>query len=107
MNLKKLMTVACVLAATTIAPQANAMDDQTRGIVQGIAGYWIYNQLTQPRAPGYGYGGGMPGYGGGYPSMGGALPPVPLYYQPNCRQVLTVQIDRYGNEYRTPQTVCQ
>lgn len=33
-------------------------------------------------------------------------PVIPPYYYRNCRQVLAVQIDRYGNEYRYPVTVC-
>lgn len=39
-------------------------------------------------------------------------PPIiytpPVYYPPlqTCREVLTIQIDPYGREYRYPQTVC-
>ena len=33
-------------------------------------------------------------------------PAIPPYYYRQCRQVLAVQIDRYGNEYRYPVTVC-
>ncbi len=35
-------------------------------------------------------------------------PPPVIYYPPlqTCREVLTIQIDQYGREFRYPQTVC-
>lgn len=33
-------------------------------------------------------------------------PPHPSIIYRNCREILTIQIDSYGNEYRTPMTVC-
>lgn len=63
------------------------------GVIGGLAGLVLLQQLTQPQV---------------------VVQPVPVYpsypvyptYYPNCRQVLTVQIDRFGNEYRYPSTVC-
>lgn len=95
---------AVALIGSLVSAPALAWGDREQGILGGIAGYWLYQQLTQPKV----YGNtNPPQVPPTYPSYGGAMPPPPIIYQPNCRQVLTIQHDRFGNEYRTPITICQ
>lgn len=97
----KTKLIALTLSALLSSP-VMAWGDREQGMLAGIASYWIFNKLSQPTVVG-----GVPNISQQYPSFGGAVPPPPIIYQPNCRQVLTIQHDRYGNEYRTPITICQ
>lgn len=100
----KTKIAALALLGSLVTAPAFAWGPREQGALSGIAGYWLYQRLTTPQVIG------VPQpqqtLPHGYP-YGGALPPPPIIYQPNCRQVLTIQHDAYGNEYRTPITVCQ
>ena len=98
--------IAAAVVLSTLTAPAFAWGEREQGILSGIAGYWLYNRLTQPQVivP---QGQAPIGVPPSYPSYGGAMPPPPIIYQPNCRQVLTIQMDRFGNQYNVPMTVCQ
>ena len=99
--------IAAVVVGCMLTAPAFAWGDREQGILSGIAGYWLYNRLTTPQVIVTPQGGQMPVPAPTYPSYGGAMPPPPIIYQPNCRQVLTIQMDRFGNQYNVPMTVCQ
>jgi len=109
--MKTKLTILALLGSMLSGP-AFAWGDREQGIVSGIAGYWLYQQLSRPpqvvQQPNYSYGntpGYNPGYAPGYNSYPYSAPslPPPLV---TCRQVLSIQYDRFGNEYRYPVTVC-
>lgn len=95
--------LAVTLVGALLTTPAFAWGDREQGMLAGIASYWLFNKMSQPHVAG-----GVPNISQGqFPSYAGAVPPPPIIYQPNCRQVLTIQYDRYGNEYRAPMTICQ
>ncbi len=103
-NMKSKLAVVAVIGSLVAAP-AFAWGDREQGALAGIAGLLLWQRLNQPpvvvqqmppqypsQAPVYGH----------YP----APAPLPPVIMPACRQVLSIQYDRFGNEYRYPVTVC-
>jgi hypothetical protein len=98
----KLLAVA--LIGSLLSAPAMAWGDREQGILAGAAGLWLIQRLNQPpvvvqQAPQFPVPQGP--MIGQYPTN-----PYPYILVPQCRQVLTIQMDRYGNEYRVPATIC-
>ena len=109
--MKSKIAAVAVIGSMLAAP-AFAWGDREQGILSGVAGLWLWQRLNQPPVivqqipPGYPSQGSYPVPQG---PMVGQLPTQTLphiFLNPNCRQVLTIQYDRFGNEYRYPATVC-
>ena len=109
--MKTKIAVVAVIGSMLAAP-AFAWGDREQGILTGVAGLWLWQRLNQPpvvvqQAPQS-----FPVPSG---PMVGQLPTQTMPHilsnpnivlNPNCRQVLAIQYDRFGNEYRYPVTVC-
>lgn len=102
-NKMKSKLIVAALVSSLVSP-AFAWGDREQGILTGVAGLWLWQRLNQPQ---------VIGSPQGYPvpqgPMVGQLPTQTMPHillNPNCRQVLTIQYDRFGNEYRYPATVC-
>lgn len=102
----KTKIAAVAVIGSMLAAPAFAWGEREQGILSGVAGLWLWQRLNQPpvvvqQAP------------QSFPvpqgPMVGQLPTQTLPHiilNPNCRQVLAIQYDRFGNEYRYPVTVC-
>lgn len=100
----KTKLLAIALIGTFISAPAMAWGEREQGILAGAAGLWLIQRLNQPpvvvqQAPQ------IPTPTG---PMVGQYPtgPLPYILIPQCRQVLAIQYDRFGNEIRYPVTVC-
>jgi hypothetical protein len=95
--------VVCALVSSLVASPAFAWGSYEQGLLSGAAGLWLLQRFTQPQVGAY-----PPSYPVPQGPMVGQYPtgPLPYVLAPQCRQVLTLQYDRYGNEYRYPATVC-
>lgn len=92
----KKIIIAALITITTTAP-ALAWGDREQGVLSGIAGYWLYQRLSQPQIVGQ-----VPP-----PVIQQPQQPPVVIFQQNCRNILTVEVDRWGNEIRRPITICQ
>ena len=95
--MKKLIALALTCA---LAAPVHAWGDKEQGVVQGIVGTLILQQIhrqqqgqTQLPPPTVT----IPYPGVPYPVM------IP---RQRCRQIVAIQLDRDGNEYRYPVIVC-
>ena len=102
--MKTKIAVVALVGSLVTAP-AFAWGDREQGILSGIAGLMLWQHINRPpvvvqQAPMQ-----VPVPQG---PMIGQYPtnPVPYALMPQCRQVLGIQLDRFGNEYRYPMTVC-
>ena len=108
----KTKIAAVAVISSMLAAPAFAWGEREQGILSGVAGLWLWQRLNQPPVvvqqtpPVYPSQGSFPVPQG---PMVGQLPTQTLPHiilNPNCRQVLAIQYDRFGNEYRYPVTVC-
>lgn len=94
----KLLVVALItiLFSSTVM----AWGDREQGIISGIAGLWIFQQLSRPNQFNQ-----IPVPQG---HMIGQYPTntLPYIMIPQCRQVLAIQQDRFGNQFYSPITAC-
>lgn len=99
---KTLLIVA--LVGSLLSTPAFAWSDREQGILSGIAGYWLFNKMTERKETVVMPGNRAPG-NFDYPSYGGAVPPPPVIWNYNCR---TAIIEDYssGRMIRTPVTIC-
>jgi hypothetical protein len=132
----KMKIAAVAVIGSMLAAPAFAWGDREQGILTGIAGLWLWQRLNQPpvvvqQAP-LSFPVPQGPMVGQFPTptqfptqtMPFPVPQGPMVGQfptqtmphiftnpnimlnPNCRQVLSIQYDRFGNEYRYPVTVC-
>ena len=102
----KTKIAAVAVIGSMLAAPAFAWGEREQGILSGVAGLWLWQRLNQPpvvvqQAP--------QSFPAPQGPMVGQLPTQTLPHvilNPNCRQVLAIQYDRFGNEYRYPVTVC-
>ena len=102
----KTKIAAVAVIGSMLAAPAFAWGEREQGILSGVAGLWLWQRLNQPpvvvqQAP--------QSFSVPQGPMVGQLPTQTLPHiilNPNCRQVLAIQYDRFGNEYRYPVTVC-
>lgn len=97
MKIAKTFVIATYLL---YANSAMAWGNFEQGVLSGAAGLWLWQRLNQPpvavqQVPQGPLIGQLPT---------GTIPHIII--NSNCRQVLAVQFDRFGNEYRYPVTVC-
>lgn len=100
----KTKLAAVAIVGSMLAAPAFAWGDREQGALAGMAGLLLWQHINRPpvvvQGPSH--------YPAPQPPVYQSYPPVAApIYTPTCRQVLTIQIDRYGNEYRTPATICQ
>lgn len=98
----KTKMAAIALIGSLLASPAFAWGDREQGALAGIASALIWQRLNTPQVVGPVH---VPVPQG---PMIGQYPtnPYPYVITPTCRQVLAIQYDRFGNEFRYPVTVC-
>lgn len=100
--MKKKLVAAALIGSLLSAP-AFAWSDREQGILSGIAGYWIFQKLNERQQPPVVVEHSpRPVYG---PLSDNPRPPVII--GANCKQVMGITFDRYGNQYQQLVTVCQ
>lgn len=89
-----------LITAALFTSSANAWGEREQSALQGIMGTLILQQIYRNNQP-------PPVH---HPQQ---MPPIaiphpsyPPVMRPMCRQVLAIQIDKFGNEYRYPITIC-
>ena len=101
LQMKKItsLVVASIIAMASYAPAANAWGPREQGIVTGVAGLWVYQQLSKPPVTVY-----------QQPPVIVQQPPQVIYQQPppvvyqQQRQVCRTDYIIVDNIQRTAQT---